>query len=460
MLEKVKKQPTFFRSILPWISIVALWAAYIVANRMAGSAAGMGGLKFAIDNGLILLIAGYFLFLWCKAEDNLYPKLAYILLSIAHFSLFTAATVYNTTYNIFHFSRSEFAKFWSSVDDLFFTWYLVFGFIAFLIVLLNARIKARSQFIFYIPIILIAILLIAISTYGIQWNSNSSSVVATFYNIVERVLEILVIVAAFFCIAASRNEGFSYVSIGFFISIATELVLAFGVTSQNYGVGSVIESGWVLGELLILYGVILLYKTGSFKTINQWLLPADSIRAQTSYWYFVISALLITTFLFLAKLVVPSVFSFNKQWLPILPTVLIVYTVFAVILCNLVAKRFSRPFQKLQDMIEDFQRTEKIDPSSIKDEKLYLAEFKQLQGFLAQAFSVLQERHAADKACHVLASQVAHDIRSALASLLIISKTCDDMPEEQRVAIREAAANINGIVNNLLNKYNGLRSDP
>jgi len=49
--------------------------------------------------------------------------------------------------------------------------------------------------------------------------------------------------------------------------------------------------------------------------------------------------------------------------------------------------------------------------------------------------------------------QVAHDIRSPLASLLMILKSCQSIPEPQRVALREAANSINDIANNLLHQY-------
>lgn len=52
-----------------------------------------------------------------------------------------------------------------------------------------------------------------------------------------------------------------------------------------------------------------------------------------------------------------------------------------------------------------------------------------------------------------LADQVAHDIRSPLASLLMIVKACQTLPERERVALREAATTIGDIANNLLNSY-------
>lgn len=53
-----------------------------------------------------------------------------------------------------------------------------------------------------------------------------------------------------------------------------------------------------------------------------------------------------------------------------------------------------------------------------------------------------------------IANQVAHDIRSPLSSLLIIVKSCTQIPEAERIALREAATGIGDIANHLLDKYN------
>jgi PAS domain S-box-containing protein len=51
------------------------------------------------------------------------------------------------------------------------------------------------------------------------------------------------------------------------------------------------------------------------------------------------------------------------------------------------------------------------------------------------------------------ANQVAHDIRSPLASLLMIVKACENIPEKERIALRAASTRINDIANNLLHQY-------
>lgn len=53
------------------------------------------------------------------------------------------------------------------------------------------------------------------------------------------------------------------------------------------------------------------------------------------------------------------------------------------------------------------------------------------------------------------ALQVAHDIRSPAAALEMLAKTTNNLPEEQRIILRNATARIHDIANQLLAKYRG-----
>jgi len=52
-----------------------------------------------------------------------------------------------------------------------------------------------------------------------------------------------------------------------------------------------------------------------------------------------------------------------------------------------------------------------------------------------------------------IVSQVAHDIRSPLTSLSIITEMCKEIPESKRITLRDVVTSINDIANNLLGSY-------
>jgi signal transduction histidine kinase len=70
----------------------------------------------------------------------------------------------------------------------------------------------------------------------------------------------------------------------------------------------------------------------------------------------------------------------------------------------------------------------------------------------------IEKRKAKDAFANI-AAQVAHDIRSPLAALSAIVKQTQNIPENQRIMLRNAAQQINDIANNLLEQYRIEKND-
>ena len=75
----------------------------------------------------------------------------------------------------------------------------------------------------------------------------------------------------------------------------------------------------------------------------------------------------------------------------------------------------------------------------------------------AERLAIENEAHKAtlqeQEKFRTLAEQVAHDIRSPLASLSMIVEMCKELPESKRITLREVATGISDIANNLLSRY-------
>lgn len=72
---------------------------------------------------------------------------------------------------------------------------------------------------------------------------------------------------------------------------------------------------------------------------------------------------------------------------------------------------------------------------------------------LTAAVAEAQAKVEEESKFSLLAAQVAHDIRSPLAALEIITKQASEMPEKQRLVIRSSLNSIRDIANNLLGEY-------
>jgi len=70
-----------------------------------------------------------------------------------------------------------------------------------------------------------------------------------------------------------------------------------------------------------------------------------------------------------------------------------------------------------------------------------------------KAEKALEEAKEKAEAMNASALQVAHDIRSPLAAIMMLTKACAEIPEAQRVCLREAVERIQDIANQLLIKH-------
>ena len=108
---------------------------------------------------------------------------------------------------------------------------------------------------------------------------------------------------------------------------------------------------------------------------------------------------------------------------------------------------------KLTKQKKDFQKVNV--PSEASEEIIVLYNFfnqamTEFQDAQNQAIELEQERW---KAYTKIATQVAHDIRSPLTALNALLEEADELPEKQRLMMRNAAQRINDIANNLLAEY-------
>lgn len=113
---------------------------------------------------------------------------------------------------------------------------------------------------------------------------------------------------------------------------------------------------------------------------------------------------------------------------------------------QIVNKFLAEPLQELTDNLKK--------NLTLESKSHYIWEIKYL---LEQVNYWRKQEHDAE--IGRMSAQVAHDIRSPLASLSAVMKQNTKMPEPQRLIIRNAANRINDIANNLLNKYRNLKND-
>lgn len=86
-----------------------------------------------------------------------------------------------------------------------------------------------------------------------------------------------------------------------------------------------------------------------------------------------------------------------------------------------------------------------------------LLEMKELR-LASERFADEKIKTASALSLSLIAAQVAHDIKSPVAAILMLSKSCSNLPEKERISFREAGHRIQEIANNLIVQYRGEKS--
>ena len=121
-----------------------------------------------------------------------------------------------------------------------------------------------------------------------------------------------------------------------------------------------------------------------------------------------------------------------------------------------------RPLQKLHEGLTDIQKGESVNWKHLIPKDAH-GIFLPLGDHFSNASTEYHKLRSTIEFSNKLSSiskQVAHDIRSPLSALNIITNTLTDVPEEKRLLIRNSVQRINDIANDLLQKGKSTQNSP
>ena len=262
------------------------------------------------------------------------------------------------------------------------------------------------------------------------------------------VVQLIIFDFTILCLIYSENWGITCILLGIIVLISGDFFLVYSIISQTNALFSYGELLWFLGLLFMLFGVLIIEKNGHYQ-IGGWFRKNTAIKSKLAFWSFSISIISFLLFFMIAFLF--SIIS--RQVFLGLPLFIMIYSAIVVILSIYMSQRFEAPFKKLAENVDALMRKNVKIRTNTKISSI--EEFVILQQFIAHADELKEAKDKAERELGDVTAQAAHDIRSPLVALNTSLKHLPQIPEKQRILMRNAASRINDIANNLLEQYRG-----
>ncbi len=406
--QQVKNHITF-------ITITGLWILYTILyvglkqHGMTTVHAGYLALIAQVSLDVIASILAFYL--WKRVSGK--KKIIFALFSLSLF--LNAITDFNFNLFVNILGIANYTEAIASSFDITFICFLFLQLLAWIFIFIEAK-PRRSKlefFTLYLPIAIITlIVLITFFLGSYTWKVQTFSLLSL-YPILEAILQVLGFVFAALCLSAAYNKQIRLISIGYLIIIAGGFIVQLSHLTQTIKPLSFLESTWVLGQLLIVFGFYGMFKNLSDLKTKKWLNKFNSVQVQCAFLSFLLCiAALVLVWIIVYILEGEALFKITP--LQHLPSMLIIFSIVAVLISSAFARAFSSPFKRIENIISSY--SERKEPIIINDEgRSNIAEFVNLENFLNKTFSDLKEKNNAIKS---IGAGVAHELRTPIRSII------------------------------------------
>lgn len=342
----------------------------------------------------------------------------------------------------------------------FFTWNIAL--IIFFFNILNKYVlQAKYRLSIFLGFAVINFIIIALFLLSIHYTG-----VINIMQISSPVIQIVLFDFALLGLIYSEKRGLTWFISGLIISIAGNFLCIYSTVLQTSLLLSYGELLYLLGLLLIWFGILDIYNDGDYE-IKNWVRKDTAIKGKLAFWCFGVG---VTSFLLF--FVMAYIFAvINREVFLGLPLFIMLYSVVVIMLSLYMGKYFEVPFKQLAGNIKLLMLGDKNSEVNID---FSTEEFVFLQNFILDAFKYRDEKDAAQRESEQLKfanekqqvvfieqekfktslGQMLHDIQSPLSSLsTIVAEQSAAFPETTRITLRNATNRIGDIANNMLNQF-------
>lgn len=307
--------------------------------------------------------------------------------------------------------------------------------------------KAKSDVLLLAPFIFSGLVILTIFLIASKWEIDYFSTVGIF-ELVCGFLELLLFNVLILALICSRNRGMYFLAIASAMISATNFWEMYLYQNQTLRVADYSDSFWFLALIVEIFAFIYILNSPKI-CVDKWFGSFRGIKSKVtliSYSFAILGFLMLCLLGYEFDLI-------SKVSILSLPFVIMIYSLVVVLISNFIGTVFEKPFKKIQcniKLLADGKNHQKPDELDFSTD-----EFSFLQKFIIDTFYVYEEKNFEKKASADLALQVAHDIRSPVTALLVLSQECSELIESHRIIMRDAANRVQDIANYLLKRCGG-----
>lgn len=286
--------------------IFAIWVAYTGLYQVFQSHGAMSGiLEFISVNGLNAAVTIYFWNFWKTTHKGSSSRIILLLFALSYSVMLVESCTYHAIYNVLHIPRAQVPIFWMSFYNTLYAVYLLLQFFAWSTILSMIIVDHKKSYLKHVPISFSIIAILFVCFYILGGRAQTSFL--GIYDFSGRLLEIIYFFTVILCLIACKNKGLFYFAVGILISEAASLGMDFKLFSQGYGLNSFLETGWVLGKLFMLYGLINL-SNSIIEDARAWIISPSHIRAKSVYGCFMVGTSALAVLFALGYVLYPQFF--------------------------------------------------------------------------------------------------------------------------------------------------------
>lgn len=284
--------------------VFGIWIVYAIAYYLLKTHSThkeyAGFLSTAGDTSLNIIMILFNLWLWKNSAKGAKRIFGFFTLSFAFVTIPNA--LYQLLFNVFAIKAPyvSTANAHLIIHHVMYAFCLLFEFMAWASI--AAYIfpnNSKSKYKNYIGFMVITGIILLSFLGMFMWKINHAELSASkCFEIYITSFYITNFILAMLCLAICKSKSLFYLALGYLVIVGADLIMVFGFLSQNFGMGSLFDTSWVLGLLLMLYGVLSFKRSGDHKLVpRSWLFAANSIKTQSTLWSFILCTLSLVVFL-------------------------------------------------------------------------------------------------------------------------------------------------------------------